>query len=120
MWRKAPQTMKNINEGLASVNAQVELDVSRIRKLAGLANSATATGQRVIGENQDHEVEMARQQAYSAARDAIRVYELLTRISEQQGLEGWVQAKLTRAAEYLSAVADNLEYDSVAGEDREA
>lgn len=108
-----------IQEGLGSVNVDVELDISRIQKLAGLANSATATGQRVVGEDHelDHEVSMARGDVYSAARDAIRIYELLTHISEQEGLEGWVQAKLTRAAEYLGTVADHLEYHHVRTKD---
>ena len=110
--------MNKINEGLSSVNAIVELDTSRILKLAGLSNGTTAAGQRVMADH-DHEVSMARQQAYTAARDAIRIYELLAQISEQQGLEGWVQSKLTKAAEYLSVVADNLEYDRVSGEDLE-
>lgn len=106
---------EQLNEGMASINVEEEIDVSRIRKLAGLANNnASATGQRVVGEASelDHEVEMARQQVYSSAQNAIRIYELLTHINEQQGLEGWVQAYLTKAADYLSAVADSLEHDS--------
>jgi hypothetical protein len=118
LWREASKEMNDkeqLNEGLASVNVEEEIDVSRIRKLAGLANNnASATGQRVVGEagELDHEVEMARQQVYSSAQNAIRIYELLTHINEQQGLEGWVQSYLTKAADYLSAVADSLEHDS--------
>jgi hypothetical protein len=33
-----------INEGMGSVNVEQEYDVSRIKKLAGLANSSTSTG----------------------------------------------------------------------------
>lgn len=110
---------KLVQEGMGSVNVDVELDISRIRKLAGLANSATATGQRVVGEASelDHEVSMARGDIYSAAKNAIRIYELLTHISEQEGLEGWVQAKITKASEYLSTVADHLEYHHVRTQD---
>ena len=38
--------MKNnkLHEGMGSVNVETQYDVSRIRKLAGLANSTTATG----------------------------------------------------------------------------
>ena len=63
--------------------------------------------------NMDHEVQMARQQCYNAAKDAIRIHSLLKGISEMEGLEGWMQSKITKAAEYLSAVADNLEYDQI-------
>lgn len=39
-------TMENtqLNEGMGSVNVQTEYDVSRIKKLAGLANSSTVAG----------------------------------------------------------------------------
>ena len=102
---------KLVQEGLGSVNVDVQMDISRIQKLAGLANSATATGERVVGEAHelDHEVSMARGDVYSAARDAIRIYEMLTKISEQQGLEGWVQAKITKAADYVDTAADYIE-----------
>jgi len=45
-------SMKNtkLNEGMGSVNVETQYDVSRIRKLAGLANSSTATGTPVIAE----------------------------------------------------------------------
>ncbi len=118
MWREAYKEMSNnkqLKEGLASVNVEEKIDVSRICKLAGLVNNnASATGQRVVGEASelDHEVEMARQQVYSSAQKAIRIYELLAQINEQQGLEGWVQSYLTKAADYLGAVADNLEHHS--------
>lgn len=115
-------TDKQLNEGLSSINVEEEIDVSRIRKLAGLANNhASVAGQRVVGEASelDHEVEMARQQVYSSAQNAIRIYELLARINEQQGLEGWVQSYLTKASDYLGAVADNLEHHLAAHDDTE-
>lgn len=47
MWRKTPKEMTDkeiIKEGMASVNVEEEVDVSRIRKLAGLANASTVAG----------------------------------------------------------------------------
>jgi hypothetical protein len=61
----------------------------------------------------DHEVQMARAQLYNAAKDAIRLHKMLQHISEQQGLEGWVQSKITLAADYLKSVANYLEYEQV-------
>ena len=61
----------------------------------------------------DHEVQMARGQLYHAARDAMRLHKILKGISEEQGLEGWVAAKITRAADYLNSVADYMEYEHV-------
>ena len=35
---------------------------------------------------------------------------MLANISEEEGLEGWVQAKITKASDYLSSVKHHLEY----------
>lgn len=69
--------------------------------------------EKALSMDLDHEVQMARQQCYNAAKDAIRIHSLLKGISEMEGLEGWMQSKITKAAEYLSAVADNLEYSEM-------
>lgn len=69
--------------------------------------------EKALSMDLDHEVQMARQQCYNAAKDAIRIHSLLKSVSEMEGLEGWMQSKITKAAEYLSAVADNLEYDQI-------
>ena len=58
----------------------------------------------------DHEVQMARSDLYKTAKYAIELHKLLAGISEEQGLEGWVQAKITKASDYLSSVAHHLEY----------
>ena len=60
--------------------------------------------------HQDHEVQMARKDCYTAADDAIALHKLLRNITEQQGLEGWVAAKITLAADYLNSVREHLEY----------
>ena len=33
------------------------------------------------------------------------------RVSEQEGLEGWVQSKITKAADYMGAVYHNMDYE---------
>lgn len=58
----------------------------------------------------DHEVQMARKDCYTAADDAIALHKLLRNVSEQQGLEGWVAAKITLASDYLKTVREHLEY----------
>jgi len=59
----------------------------------------------------DHEVQMAREECYHAAEHALAIHKLLRNISEQQGLEGWVSAKITLANDYLNSVREHLEYD---------
>jgi len=66
--------------------------------------------------HRDHEVQMARSQMYSAAQAAIEIHRLLRDISEMEGLEGWVQSKLTLASQYLESVRDYMKYEAVSQE----
>ncbi len=59
----------------------------------------------------DHEVQMARADLYKIAKYSIKLHEMLKGISEAEGLEGWQQAKITKAADYISSVFHSLEYD---------
>jgi hypothetical protein len=59
----------------------------------------------------DHEVQMARADLYKLAKYAIKLHELIRTIPEDQGLEGWVQAKITKASDYISSVYHYLEYE---------
>lgn len=68
----------------------------------------------------DHEVQMARQECYHAAENAIALHKLLRHMSEQQGLEGWVSAKITLAADYLETVRKHLEYQLMSGAEQQA
>lgn len=58
----------------------------------------------------DHEVEMARSDLYQAAKNAQKVYALIKDISEEQGLEGWVQEKIIKANDYLNTIREYLEH----------
>ena len=64
----------------------------------------------------DHEVQMARSDLFKIAKYAIELHKMLKNVSEEQGLEGWVQAKITKSADYMSSVKHHLEYD-MAGDD---
>jgi hypothetical protein len=61
--------------------------------------------------DQDHEVQMARADLYKLAKYAIKLHEMLKNVSEAEGLEGWQQAKITKAADYIGSVYHSLEYD---------
>lgn len=60
----------------------------------------------------DHEVQMARADLYKISKYGIKLHEMLKSRSEEQGLEGWVQAKITKAADYLSSVYHHLDYET--------
>ena len=42
----------------------------------------------------DHEIQMARGQLYKCAKYSIELHNMLKGVSEEQGLEAWVQAKI--------------------------
>lgn len=60
----------------------------------------------------DHEVNMARSDLYQLARYSAKLHDMLQNVSEYQGLDGWQQAKITKAADYISAVYHSLDYDT--------
>ena len=59
----------------------------------------------------DHEVNMARSDLYRAGKTAMALEKMLRNIGEEQGLEGWVQAKITKAADYLESVYHYFDYE---------
>lgn len=64
----------------------------------------------------DHEVQMARADLYKIAKYAIKLHDMLKSVSEEEGLEGWQQSKITKAADYISSVYHNLDYDMKFGQ----
>lgn len=70
----------------------------------GLADLADRT-------ERDHEVQMARSDLYKIAKYSMKLHDMLKGVSEEQGLEGWVQAKITKAADYLGSVYHHMDYE---------
>jgi hypothetical protein len=60
----------------------------------------------------DHEVQMARAELYKLAKYSIKLHDMLKQVSEREGLEGWVQSKITKAADYVSSVYHHLDYET--------
>ena len=61
------------------------------------------------GHEPDHEISMANSQLLSIIEDAMRLIKIIKHYSEMEGLEAWQQSKLTKAADYLNAVLNNLQ-----------
>ena len=74
-------------------------------------------GQMAHKVEQDHEVQMARSDLYKAAKYSIKLHERLKNISEEEGLEGWVAAKITKASDYLSSVFHYMDYEMMSSEE---
>ena len=55
----------------------------------------------------NHEAKMARADLFKCAQYSFKLFKM---IREDQELEGWVQAKITKAADYIDAVYKNHVY----------
>ena len=67
----------------------------------------------VPGPVDDHEGAMARSELYRAAKYSMKLFQM---IQEGQELEGWVQAKITKSADYLDSVYHYMEYQTKFGD----
>ena len=56
----------------------------------------------------DHEAKMARADLFKLAQYSFKLFKM---IQENQELEGWVQAKITKAADYISSVYHYMQYE---------
>jgi hypothetical protein len=101
--RKAGATQQEL-KGVSEAKLDEEdliVNPAAIKKLSGLIAKAA--------DRTDHEVQMARSDLIQAAKNAKMVYELVKNIPEEQGIEGWVQEKIIKAADYLNTVREYLE-----------
>ena len=95
---------------LATSESVEEVDEVNEGHLADLAQRA----------EMDHEVQMARSDLYKIANYAIKLHEMLKNVSEADGLEGWQQSKITKAADYMGSVFHAMDYDMQFGEQAES
>ena len=121
---------KGMNKyGLAAVNKDGKFYSYRNGKLTGTFDNMKDLqkhqhdliknedlGQMAHKVEQDHEVQMARSDLYKAAKYSIKLHERLKNISEEEGLEGWVAAKITKASDYLSSVYHYMDYEMMTHE----
>jgi len=85
------------------INKLEELNVEKSQQLnEGLGDMAHEV-------EKDHEVQMARSDLYKTAKYAVAIHKMLKDVSEMEGIDGWVQAKITKAADYLGAVKHHME-----------
>ena len=61
----------------------------------------------------DHEAKMAKADCYKLAKYSAKLFSM---IEEGEELDGWVAAKITKAADYISSVYHYLEYEKMARE----
>ena len=61
-------------------------------------------------DRRDHEVEMARSDLFSIAKNAKELYDLIRYRTEDEGIMGWQQSYITLASDYISSVKDSIEH----------
>ena len=71
-------------------------------------------GDMAIEAEKDHEVQMARSDCFKSASYAIAIHKMLKEVSELEGIDGWVAAKITKAADYLGSVKHHMEGEMMA------
>lgn len=79
-----------------------QLNVEKPQLNEGLADMAHEA-------EKDHEVQMARSDCYKSAKYAVAIHKMLKDVSEMEGIDGWVAAKITKAADYLGSVKHYME-----------
>jgi len=116
--KKIASKIKEPKMSIMAIQANYRLDA----KMAGLVHRELKK-MRSLGVNEgladladmaerDHEVQMARSDLYKIAKYAIKLHEMMKNVSEAEGIEGWQQAKITKAADYLGSVYHALDYDT--------
>ena len=103
----------SINESAELSEAQLEEDDVIVVPGQGRKSK---TGFVPHGQSRiDHEVEMARSDLFSAAKNAQQVFSMIKDVSEDEGLDGWVQEKIIKANDYLNTIREYLEGKQVQG-----
>jgi hypothetical protein len=67
-------------------------------------------------DRSDREVEMAKGDLYQSIKNAKMIFDMLGDVSEEDGIEGWVQEKIIKASDYLNTVREYMEQQRFANE----
>jgi hypothetical protein len=84
---------------------QKKLDANKDGKISGEDFKML----RSMKEEVDYEGEMAKSELYRIIENAEELFQML---DDDTQLEGWVQSKITKAADYLNSVTQYLKYQS--------
>jgi hypothetical protein len=110
----APVGSRTIEEDLTG--NQKKLDVDKDGKIEGEDLAKLRTKKENLNEENpdnpdvvdDHEGQMAKADLMAINKHSKEIYNML---GDDEELEGWVQSKITKAAEYMNAVYNNMNYE---------
>ena len=109
-WHDTGYTDKNAAKQLDEPIKEDELKEDDLIVVPGMRRMKDTSFIPHKADRRDHEVEMARSDLYAAAKDAMRIYKIIEKRTEDEGLMGWQQSYITLASDYLNSVADSLEH----------
>lgn len=93
------------------IQEEVNTSSSLLLEMPPLSSTGTSMGARDNVPTKDpdgYEGQMAKKSLYHMARQADQLHDILM---DDQNLEPWVQAKITKAADYLRSAFDSLMYE---------
>jgi hypothetical protein len=90
----------------------IQMLVTNVDKKESNVNESKKTIKEGVLDDMDDDGFMAKRQLYDLAKYAVELHRM---IQDTDNLEPWVQAKITKAADYISTVKHYLEYQGVRG-----
>ena len=102
---------EDVLRGRAMNIAKKQVKMSNNEKLKEIIKKKLATPptEKPLKEEVDYEGEMAKSELFRIIENAEELFQML---EDDTQLEGWVQSKITKAADYLSSVTQYLKYQS--------
>jgi len=101
---------EDIMRGRAMNIAKKQVKMSNEEKLKEVIKKKLSTPPTTnIKEEVDYEGEMAKSELYRIIENAEELFQML---DDDTQLEGWVQSKITKAADYLNSVTQYLKYQN--------
>lgn len=80
-----------------------------------LKESSVTIADDAMNMHKDHEVQMAREECYNIASNAIQLHKLLKNVNETVGIDAWASEKISLANDYIRTVREWLEYELMDG-----
>jgi hypothetical protein len=113
-----PKSLADVAKKTGMSEDIIKMLIQRAKADTGASDNQAAEMSEGLGDmahmaEQDHEVQMARAELYKIAKYAIKLHDMLKGVSEAEGIEGWMQSKITKAADYMGSVYHTMEYDTV-------
>lgn len=102
---------EDVLRGRAMNIAKKQVKMGNEEKLKEIIKKKLSTpSSEPIKEEVDYEGEMVKSELYRIIENAEELFQML---DDDDQLEGWVQSKITKAADYLNSVTQYLKYQSV-------